>query len=186
MTDPRAVLSLDLATATGWALWAPGLDAPRSGTVKLPRTGEDVGRFLRAFDEWLRDFISLERPWRLVFEAPILTTGKTDITTARKLMCLAGVAEMVAHRAGIPCYEQRIAEVRKHFVGHGNLRRDAAKRAVLDACRARGWQPRDDNAADALALLDYVVHLWRLDVPWQPGVMFHAPQPGANSRGGRR
>lgn len=167
------LLALDLATVTGWAFWRPGADV-RSGVCKLPRTGEDVGRFLCAFEDWLKPFLELERPARVVFEAPILTAGKTDINTARKLMSLAAFTEVVCRRSGIRQYfEVNNATVRKHFVGVGRARdRRTLKDLTLDACRARGWDPRDDNAADALAVLDYAAATLGLDVPWQTGVWF--------------
>lgn len=171
------VLALDLATATGWAVWQPGDAAPRHGTCRLPKTGRDIGRFLHAFEGWLRPFLEAEAPWRVVFEAPILRAGQTDIATARKLMCLAGVTEMVAHRAEVPVFEQGNQDVRKHFIGNGKAPRKQAKDKTMRACRARGWHPRDDNAADALALLDYVAALWGVAVPWDTGAFFRDGEP---------
>ena len=42
-----------------------------------------------------------------------------------------------------------VGTIKKHATGKGN----AGKRAVLDAMRAQGHTPCDDNAADDLALL---------------------------------
>ena len=75
------ILALDLATKSGWACGSPDGE-PRYGTKVLPSTGEDIGRFAAAYNEWLLDMITLESPALIVFEAPILA-GQTTLTTAR-------------------------------------------------------------------------------------------------------
>ncbi|WP_341792116.1 hypothetical protein [Rickettsia endosymbiont of Gonocerus acuteangulatus] len=48
-----------------------------------------------------------------------------------------------------PC----IFTIKKHITGKGN----ATKYAVLNAIKQKGFEPRDNNEADSLALLDYVL-----------------------------
>jgi crossover junction endodeoxyribonuclease RuvC len=154
----RNILALDLATNFGYARLAAG--EIKYGSYRLPSTGEDVGRFLVAYEEALRglfapgcDLIIFEAPW---------VGPQTHQNTARKLLCLAGVTEMVATRLEIACREENNATVRKFFIGKGNGKRDELKRLTIDACRARGWNPLDDDAADALALLDYAMNLYQV------------------------
>lgn len=166
------LLTLDLSTHTGWSVW-DGADDVRYGTLHLPKTGEDVGRFLCAFEDWLLPFVRMEQPKRLVFEAPILASGKTNITTARKLMCLAGETEKIATRCHVQAWEVHNGQVRKHFCGIGKARdRATLKQLTIDACRARGWNPGDDNAADALAVLDFAAHCLRMPVSWSAGPLY--------------
>ena len=47
-----------------------------------------------------------------------------------------------------------VATIKRFATGKGN----ASKEAVIDAIKARGFQPADDNEADALAIL-----LWAID-----------------------
>ena len=47
---------------------------------------------------------------------------------------------------GIP-----VATIKRHISGRGNADKDA----VIAAVRALGFEPTDDNEADALALLDW-------------------------------
>ena len=168
----QRVLCLDLATVTGWAEWSPGDKFPRSGTVRLPSTGKEVGRFLVAYEKWLDGFLKVSRPDVVVFEAPVLGP-KTHIDTARKLMCLAGNTEMIALKNGIDRHwEVKVQTVRKHFCGTGNGPSAKMKKLVQEACLARNWRFKDDNEADALAILDYAAHSMRLEVPWSCGPLF--------------
>jgi len=153
-----AILALDLATVTGWAIGVPGGE-PVAGSHRIAEPGAALGRFLAGYSDWLADRITVLEPCMLIFEAPILTGHRTALDTARKLMCLAGVTELIAHRREIPCYEADTGEVTKHFTGRARYpgksyqaRRAAKKRSVMDQCAALGWRAADDNAADALAL----------------------------------
>ena len=46
-----------------------------------------------------------------------------------------------------------VATIKKHATGKGN----AGKDLVIEAMRARGYQPADDNEADALAILHWAM-----------------------------
>ena len=161
------ILALDLATATGWALWASWGEV-EYGTVRLPKTGEDVGRFLLAFEGWLAPRLTEWKVELVVFEMPILPQP-TQMATLRKLYGLAGVTEMVAIRAGVDVCEKNLSTIRKHFIGCGTGPREVMKRLTVEECRRRGWDPEDDNAADALALLDLAGCLLCEDWPWRGG-----------------
>lgn len=146
------ILALDLATRTGWCVGAPDED-PRYGTKVLPSTGEDIGRFAYAFNEWLLDMITLESPALIVFEAPILA-GKTNLNTARKLTGLAWHTEFVANHRQVRCAEHHLQSVKKFFAGSGR----ADKAEMIAAARRLGFDPKDDNAADAIGLWCCTVH----------------------------
>lgn len=164
------LLALDLATVVGWAhcglgyravtsLEAQAIDRPTgvlSGSHRIAAPGVGIGGFLNAFDLWLSDLVTLHTPDILVFEAPILTGGQTSIDTARKLMCLAGVTELIAHRRQIPIVrEVNVSSVKKHWTGNGR----AKKFEMIDAARARGFAPRTDDEADALAAMDFAASI---------------------------
>jgi Holliday junction resolvasome RuvABC endonuclease subunit len=166
------ILALDIATNLGWA-WgyapkhgpATALEAaaaapaqPASGVYRV--RGDSLGEFLADYERWLGLVLDERQPGGLMFEAPIL--GKfTAFATARKLMSLAGLTELVAHRRGIPWVrEAQPSTVKKHFTGSGK----AKKPDMEAACLQRGWTFADDNEADALALFSYacsVVHAER-------------------------
>jgi len=165
------LLTLDLATSTGWAFWHPGASRVASGVIRLPKTREDVGWFLDAFEERLKDLLTLHTPDTLVFEAPWVGP-QTHQDTARKLLCLAGMTELICRRAGMRYREANNASVRKHFIGKGRGDRKSLKAMTMRGCQERGWDPQNDDEADALALLDYAAHVLKLQVPWSVGSLF--------------
>ena len=155
------ILSLDLATTAGWAFGSPENGVCGYGAHRLPKTGDDVGAYLAAFREWLTKRIEVIKPWTIYFESPVMMgRGKTTLTTLRKIYSPAGVTELVAHDHGLDCREANVSDISTHFLGKGAPRiGDARKKATIARCRERGWQPECDNAADALALLDYAFSL---------------------------
>lgn len=58
-----------------------------------------------------------------------------------------------AELRGIPYEGVPVGTIKKHATGKGNANKDA----MIAAARARGFDPKDDNEADALALLDCMV-----------------------------
>lgn len=160
----EGLLALDLATRTGFAHWRPG-ERVILGTNVLPRTGPDVGWFLEKFCEWLRPTITHLAPVRVVFEAPWVGPN-THQDTARKLLCLAGITELVCRWEGAPYCEANIPTVRRHFIGHGRMPRKDAKAATMARAKLLGMDPEDDDQADAFALLDYYAAIRGAPVPW--------------------
>lgn len=142
------ILALDLGTTTGWAVAYPG-EEPLHGSVHLYSVGGD-GTFFAHFSMWLSDQITIHEPRMIAYEAPVLTTARTHFQTAFRLMGLAAVTEMVAHqrevRRVVPAHNQT---VKKFAAGNGR----ANKADMIDAMRVRGWEPRDEHAADALGVL---------------------------------
>lgn len=146
------ILALDLGTSLGWACGSPEGE-PRYGTKVLPSTGEDIGRFAYAYNEWLLDMITLESPALVVFEAPVLT-GKTSLATARKLYGLAWHTEFACSLRQIRCMEHHLQSVKKFFAGNGR----AEKPEMIAAAHRHGWDPKTHDAADALGLWACTVH----------------------------
>ena len=75
------------------------------------------------------------------------------------MMALIGFAvtvEMLCCRWSVDVSQAPSNSVRKAFCGSGR----AKKPEVWAECLRRGWKPQDDNAADALALMDYAVLLY--------------------------
>lgn len=141
-------LTLDLATVTGFCAGpADSGEVPTLGHVRMPSTGPDVGRFLCAWQDWLEPKVREVEPSLIVFEAPILA-GQTQIATTRKLQGMAGVTEMVAHRAGIEVAEVATSQVKKALTGSGR----AEKADMISAARAYGFNPQTSDEADAFGI----------------------------------
>ncbi len=150
------ILTYDLARTVGWA-FADARADPEYGTFTLPRTEGRYGPYLRRFGEIAYKHVDAFKPTLIVYESPILTRRST-IDILRALYCLGPRLEEVADICGIECTEGELGPVRTHFLGAGNCptNTDDIKAAIVAECRRRGWRPQDHNAADALALLDYV------------------------------
>lgn len=166
------ILALDTASTTGWALGSLDCE-PESGHVRLPKTDADIGKFINAYRDWLREMCRRYEPSEIVFEAALLSPGKfTNARTIRKLNGLAAMTESVASELGLRCSEGNLSTIRKHFVGQGRAPKEAPdgrkwfKAQVMKRCEAKGWTPDNDDEGDALALLDYA--LWCRD-PSHPG-----------------
>lgn len=144
------ILALDLATNIGFAYGTPSV-RPKFGTYRLPSTGDEIGRFAHAFDNWLSDMITMHSPERVVFETSVLPKMTTPMTV-RKLTGLGFHTEFVCHRREIICNEVNVSTIKKFWAGHGF----AKKPDMIAAARRRDFDVRDDNEADALGLWHYV------------------------------
>lgn len=156
------ILALDLALQTGWALGTPADNAPRSGSIQIARSDASMAKMFSEWRLYLRDFLSLNPDVSLVvFESPLLPfmkAGATNINTIRRLIGLASVTEELLFTLGkYDIREARVSDVRSHFIGSNRHKRAEAKMLTARKCRTLGWEPVDDNAADALALWDYQI-----------------------------
>lgn len=145
-----SILALDLGTHTGWALLQRD-GSVTSGTEHFkPQRFEGGGmRFLR-FKRWLNE---------------VLTAGDINAVFFEEVRRHAGVD--AAHAYGgfmshltawceqhnIPYQGVPVGTIKKHATGKGN----ASKDEMVAAAKALGHAPNDDNEADALALLHWVI-----------------------------
>lgn len=175
------LLCLDLASRLGWSCGTLLAQPVSHGVMQLPKTGEDIGRFLTAFRDWLGHAVEELAPTEILFESPILP-NTTGLAVLRKLYGLAGVAEMVALDYSIPIREANLNDIRKHFIGTARapkqiklkeLRRRWLKDETVEQCHKRGFRVVDDNDADSLALLSYALCLK------QPGFFLQAVKEAA-------
>jgi len=138
------ILALDLGTNMGWALSAPAT----SGTLCLQSASQR--RFEGAGMKWLRLrqwLEALPRPDLVVLEEVRRHAG-TDAAHAYGGALAVVTAWCEEHK--VPHTAFAVGTVKKHATGKGN----AGKPAMVQAAVDRGWQPVDDNEADALWILD--------------------------------
>ena len=152
-------LALDLATQTGICFGAADTgEIPTLDHFRLPSTGDDVGRFLAAFEDHILSLLEKVEPSLIIFEAPVLPRAKynpvkkkveggVSLITTRKLQGLAGELERVAFRQGLECAEVQPSQVKQAMTGKGN----AKKPDMVRACRAFGLDPHTytHNGEDA-------------------------------------
>jgi Holliday junction resolvasome RuvABC endonuclease subunit len=148
----NTVLALDLGTTTGWAI--RGFDGLiTSGTVSFKPSRYDGGgmRYLR-FTNWLTEIDRLSGPIAAIYFEEVRRHVGTD--AAHVFGGLLAVLTSWGELRGIPYQGVPVGSIKKHATGKGN----APKQAMIDAARARGFSPADDNEADAIAIL-----LWALE-----------------------
>lgn len=164
-----SVLFLDIATTLGWCQGVPG-GKPASGSLRLAPVGADHDAIHGGMVKWLMERLRSDAPPDvIVYETPIdpRHMGKrTTFKTSRVLIGLCGVAEGVANRMGYTgqnrgLFEVEVRDIRKHFLPPGSPRTGSeVKRAVVEQCRVLGFDPADDNEADAIAGWHYASALF--------------------------
>ncbi len=143
------VLALDLASTTGWCMGPLGA-RPRHGAITL-RGVEHVHR-QAALRDWIEDQEKIGAPFTaIVVEAAII--GAFSSQEAERLtIALHGMVELWAYDAEVPFVAIAAGTVRKAILGRGTFPRGQAKPEVMRWCRAAGFEPRTDDAADAILL----------------------------------
>ena len=186
----NAILALDLGQKTGWAVRnADGAIA--SGTVEFkPGRFEGGGMVYLRFRAWLQEVDETAGGIGAVyFEEVRFHRGVAAAHAYGGFLAhLTAWAEMfkIPYR-GVP-----VGTIKRHVTGRGN----ADKEAVIAAVRALGFDPADDNEADALALLDWALEARRPAMNG-PELLEHAAglvnrrrreygEPGRSVRAGRR
>jgi hypothetical protein len=149
---PSMILCLDLGGKTGWAMkQADGQIT--SGTIEFkPGRFEGGGMCFLRFKDWLDEITAYAGPIKSIhFEEVRRHLGTTaGHVYGGFLACLTSWCEARC----IPYQGVPVGTIKRHATGKGN----AGKEAVIQAMRAKGHNPADDNEADALAILH-----WALD-----------------------
>jgi len=145
------ILALDLGTTTGWAMQlADGVIV--SGTLDF-RSGRYEGggmRFLR-FRSWLDHLLDGAKRIDLIHFEEVRRHVGTDAAHLYGgfLAHLSAWCEL----KHIPYQGVPVGTIKRHATGKGN----AGKDAVIAAMRSKGFNPEDDNEADALAILTWAI-----------------------------
>lgn len=145
------ILALDLGTTTGWAV--RGFDGLiTSGTVTFKPGRYDGGgmRYLR-FTNWLSEIDRLSGPVEAIYFEEVRRHAGTD--AAHVYGGLMATLETWAELRDVPYQGVPVGTIKKHATCKGN----APKQAMIEAARARGFSPADDNEADAIALLHWAI-----------------------------
>jgi len=147
-----AVLALDLGTTAGWAMrLADGSIVSGTMTFRPGRYEGGGMRYLR-FRSWLDHLEAGAKGIGSVCFEEVRRHAGTDAAHI--------YGGFLAHLTAwcelnhIPYQGVPVGTIKRHVAGKGNANKDA----VIAAVQARGFNPEDDNEADALAIL-----LWAID-----------------------
>lgn len=143
------VLTLDLGTKTGWAMTSGKTII--SGTQEFkPQRFEGGGmRYLR-FRRWLCEVAACEPIEAIYFEEVRRHMG---VDAAHAYGGFFAILTEFCEHDQIPYQGVPVGTIKRHVTGKGN----AGKEAVIDAIVKRGYSPADDNEADALAIMAWVI-----------------------------
>src|SRR5262245_14637547 len=171
------ILSLDIATTTGWARGRVGT-APTFGSINFATRDASDNAIFAAALRWLSGFLDEKAlPDLIMIEQmlpPSAMRGRTARAVRDRLAGLEGVLRAVAFCRG--CYRietARVTAVRAHFIGEGMLKRNAAKTEVMRACHRLGWNVANDNEGDACALWHFACSRFDPKVALQASPLFH-------------
>jgi len=143
------VLALDPGTVTGWALHdghtiTSGMQSFRPGRFE----GGGM-RYLR-FRRWLDELHALSAIGALYFEEVRRHIG---VDAAHAYGGFLATLTAWCEQHSIPYQGVPVGTIKRHVTSRGN----ADKAAMIAAIREKGYQPADDNEADAIALLLWAI-----------------------------
>ena len=146
-----SILALDLGTTTGWASLIGGI--VHSGTAIFRSGRYDGGgmRYLR-FQHWLGQLADDSGGLAAIYFEEVRRHIGTD--AAHLYGGFLATLTAWCEREGVAYQGVPVGTIKRFATGKGN----AGKDAVLAAVRQRGFQPVDDNEADAIAIL-----LWAME-----------------------
>jgi crossover junction endodeoxyribonuclease RuvC len=140
------ILALDLGTNMGFAICGEG-SSILSGVMNFKFDARYEGggmRYVR-FNKWLSEMESFNFDM-VVFEEVRRHAGTTAAHVYGGFMaCLTEWCETNS----IPYSGVSVGAIKKFATGKGNANKDA----MIEAARSWGYEPVDDNEADALAIL---------------------------------
>ena len=145
------ILALDLGTHTGWALRSRD-GSISSGVEDFTATRFSSGgmKFL-LFKKWLEDLqMAVGGIDVLYFEEVRRHLG---VDAAHCYGAFMGQLTTFCETHHIPYQGISVSVIKKFATGKGNSGKDE----MMAAAQAAGFQPKDDNEADALHLLRYVL-----------------------------
>ncbi len=147
-----SMLCLDLGTLTGFALQtADGAIVSGTGSFRPSRYDGGGVRYLR-FRTWLDSMAQDAAGIGVVHYEEVRSHVGTD--AAHVFGGLLATLTAWCEQNTIPYQGVPVGTIKRFITGKGN----ADKAAVIAAVRARGYNPTDDNEADALAIL-----LWAIE-----------------------
>jgi hypothetical protein len=147
-----SILALDLGTSMGWAVRTARCRILHGTAEFRPSRYEGGGmRYLR-FGKWLDQTLEVTGGIDAVYFEEVRRHIGTDAAHVHGGLLATLTAWCEQH--SLPYQGVPVGTWKKHACGKGN----ADKQAVIAAMRARGFEPADDNEADAIAIL-----LWALE-----------------------
>ena len=140
-----SVLALDIATKTGWKT------KTASGVWDFkPKRGESYGMRVVRFKSKVKEIIELEDIKIVSYERPA-GKHKASIMVASEMI---GVLNDLCIEKGIEVTSYSAGEIKRFATGKGN----SGKEAMIKVAQDLGFEPTDDNEADAIHLYNLTTY----------------------------
>jgi len=144
----RSIMFLDLATTTGWAEGEPGSRAV-SGRIRLGNVAHPGG-IGRGLNNFLAARFQAFKPARVYYESPFLA-ATMNANTVRVTYGLAFMVQTLCEIYGIHCEGRNLSTIRKGELGYVPRGKGVdVKGIIMSRVRDLGYDPADDNEADAI------------------------------------
>lgn len=141
------ILALDLGNEFGWAIkQSATIDSGWNRLTNKP--GYDPGKKFKLFEYWL-NYETAEGIEAVYFED---VKRHVSLYNARAYCGFLAILQTWAYKKEIKCVGVGVGTIKKFWVGNGR----ATKEMMIADANKRGFDTRNDNEADALALLHYV------------------------------
>lgn len=142
------ILALDLGNEFGWAIkQSATIDSGWNRLTNKPGSGP--GEKFKLFEYWLK--------WETAegIEAVYFEDVKRHVSlyNARAYCGFLAILQSWCYKKEIKCVGVGVGTIKKFWVGNGR----ATKEMMIAAANKRGFETKNDNEADALALLHYVI-----------------------------
>lgn len=189
-------LALDQSKAnTGWAIWQPGWELPRYGSIKLGSEYTSDGMLFTKLRTEIINLYSAMTAFEYLFYEEVIShrTGinNKDAVTLT-LTGLRAVIEGVGYELRCRSVKALSANTwRTDFCGRGETQlikraartakqsaRDPLKAAAMERCRQLGMKPQNDDESDAIGILTYGLLRNGVTPPWIAQEVLRAPLSG--------
>jgi len=186
-----SVLGLDQSmTSTGWAHYRQGDEKPTWGLKTMPPWGDDEGKYLWEWFEWLGKLCTELKVTHLYIEDTRFSHKHEEtLTQMIASIGLIGQAAIVAHlltRRGqnVEFFSVSPRDWRGVFLGAfpkpGGIAdvawRKMLKEAAVEQCLKRGWMISKDDESDALGIMTYGVCIVDPAFRNRQGALFRAAE----------
>jgi len=157
MNSHKTILALDVGTTTGWAGMLEG--EIYSGKAKLKTSKETKATRYLGFEELLKALDKLTKcSVDTVYYEHVRAHSGVD--AAHVYGGFEAILTMYFAIAKVKLEPVPVGTIKKHATGKGN----ASKQEMIEAMKAKGHNPSDDNEADALALLHYAIDIEEINI----------------------
>ena len=148
------IISLDLATKMGWATHSNGVikhGARNFSLGKMDAPGQRWEDFRKCILELSRSF---NTDCHAIYFEKVEAHGPGGAYTAQVYGGWIAHLQHWCMLNHIPMHSVGVKTVKNHWTGSGNANKDM----MIAEAKMRGFNPEDDNAADALGILSFGLH----------------------------